>query len=202
MKKQALALAAALASIALPAAASAEPFNGPFVGLQAGGSRDDLGTVRSQIGDLTIDDKRDSFTGGAFAGYDLKVAPRVVIGGEAGISVSTDDAIARSGAGAALRVNPRFAYDVSVRAGYLVTDRTLVYARGGYHAINARTASTQTGIELRDTETFDGWMVGGGIERAFTDNLSARIEYRYSDLNGGSNRFERHQALLGVAWHF
>lgn len=202
MKTHLLATALTFAAGAIPGAASAEPFNGPFVGIQAGGNRDELGTVQSQAGDLAIDRSQDSFTGGGFIGYDLKVAPRIVIGGEAGIGISTDDAIARTGTGAALRVNPRMSYDASVRAGYLVTDRTLVYARGGYHAISARTTAAQSGSELRNTETFGGWMVGGGVERAFTDNVSARIEYRYSDLNGGNNRFERHQALLGVAWRF
>lgn len=202
MKTSLLALAVAFATAAIPAAASAEPFDGPFVGIQAGGSRNEIGTVDTRIGDLAIDRSQDSFTGGAFAGYDLKVAPRIVIGGEAGLSVSTDDAIARTGTGAALRVNPRLAYDVSLRAGYLVTDNTLVYARGGYHAISARTTASQPGVTLRSSETFDGWMVGGGVERAFTDNISARVEYRYSDLDGGDGRFERHQALLGVAWRF
>jgi outer membrane immunogenic protein len=45
-------------------------------------------------------------------------------------------------------------------------------------------------------------LVGGGVEQAITDNISARIEYRYSDLSDGDGKFDRHQALVGVAYRF
>jgi len=53
-----------------------------------------------------------------------------------------------------------------------------------------------------DKDNFDGWSVGGGVERAITNRVSARVEYRYSDLDGNGAEFDRHQVLAGVAWHF
>jgi outer membrane immunogenic protein len=46
--------------------------------------------------------------------------------------------------------------------------------------------------------------VGGGVERKLLDNVSARVEYRYSDLgdNSDTGKFERHQVLAGIAYRF
>jgi outer membrane immunogenic protein len=38
-------------------------------------------------------------------------------------------------------------------------------------------------------ETRWGWMVGVGVEYAFTDNWSAKIEYNYMDLGSDALRF-------------
>ena len=35
-----------------------------------------------------------------------------------------------------------------------------------------------------------------------SDRISARLEYRYSDLGGSDAKFQQHQALVGVAYHF
>src|SRR3546814_4281481 len=53
------------------------------------------------------------------------------------------------------------------------------------------------------TENRDGWMVGGGVERAISDNVSARLEYRYADLSEG-DRSEEHtselQSLMRISY--
>lgn len=191
-----------LSSGALPGVAYAEPFNGPYVGVQAGLNHDEVGTVATEIGDLAIDRERDSFVGGAFAGYDFRVASNVVIGAEAGFSFTSSDSITRTSSDSLARINPSYAFDLSARAGYLVTDNTLLYVRGGYDNVRARITRDTRGVVLRDKDTFDGWMIGGGVERLVTDSITARLEYRYSDLGGGDSSFERHQALLGLAYRF
>jgi outer membrane immunogenic protein len=61
---------------------------------------------------------------------------------------------------------------------------TLIYATGGYGWIDA-TVSGLVGpqsIPDDDSNTFEGWVVGGGIEHRFFDSgLSARLEYLYGD---------------------
>ncbi|MGX9117301.1 outer membrane protein [Mesorhizobium sp. BHbsci] len=42
-----------------------------------------------------------------------------------------------------------------------------------------------TSDTLSDTET--GWTAGAGAEYAFTDNLTARVEYRYADFGDLTN---------------
>lgn len=199
-------LVSSVAAVALVAgfgtAASAEPFNGPFVGVQAGWNKDKLGTPSTELGDVAIDRSRDSFSGGVFAGYDLKVSPRVVLGAEAGLQFGADDDIVRDTGASLVTVDPKRAVDLTARAGYLLNDDTLVYARGGYTNARVRTAVADAAGVRSASENRDGWLVGGGLERAISDNVSARLEYRYSDLSEGDGKFDRHQALFGIAYRF
>ena len=193
----ALALATGAAGVA-----HAEPFNGPYVGVQGGWSQHDLGTPSTPHGDILIDDSRDAVVGGAFAGYDYKIGSNVVIGAEAGIQAGTDDSIVRDTDLARFTIDPKYSFDLTARAGYLVNDKTLVYARGGYTNARVRTSIEDADGLLRTSSNRDGWLVGGGVERAITDNISARAEYRYADLGEGNGRFDRHQALIGVVYRF
>jgi outer membrane immunogenic protein len=63
------------------------------------------------------------------------------------------------------------------RAGY-AADRALVYATGGY-AGGSTKISTPAGS---DSKWLNGYAVGAGIEYAFTDNISAKGEYLYTNL--------------------
>lgn len=195
-----------VAAIALAAgvgtAAHAQSFNGAFIGVQGGWSQSDAGAPSTPLGDVQIDRTRDSVVGGVFAGYDHRIGSRVVIGAEAGIQAGTDDSIVRSNGAGRVTIDPRYSFDLTARAGYLLTDNMLVYARGGYTNARVRTSIDDVAGIRSASSHRDGWLVGGGIERAITDNISARVEYRYADLSEGDGRFDRHQALVGVAYRF
>ncbi|PZQ57599.1 MAG: hypothetical protein DI555_01355 [Novosphingobium pentaromativorans] len=184
----------AAASIMAVSPAFADTFQGPYVGVQAGWNQDKARGADTDIGDLAIRDTRDAFVGGAFAGYNYKITPNVVIGAEGSFDIAADDALRSGGA----VIDPNYAFDLSARAGYLVNPKTLLYVRGGYENMRARVSD---GV-VSGHDTFDGWSVGGGIEREIVDKVSARIEYRYSDLGSNGHDFDRHQALVGVAYHF
>jgi len=64
------------------------------------------------------------------------------------------------------------------RLGYAL-DRFLPYFTGGM-AYGDLKASTTGGLNFHHTEI--GWTVGGGLEYAFLNNLTAKIEYLYVDL--------------------
>ncbi|WOF44959.1 porin family protein [Sphingopyxis indica] len=197
MRKLSAAVAVlAFATSALPA--SAQVFQGPYVGGQVGWNHDKVGRADTDVGPIEIRNSRDSFTGGAFVGYNQTVAPHVVLGLEGGFEIGANDAVRRGGA----VIDPDYTFDVSARAGYLMDERSLIYIRGGYE--NSRASVRTIGVNgpIRDHDNFDGWSVGGGVERALTDRLSARIEYRYSDLGSSGETFDRHKALVGVAYHF
>lgn len=83
-----------------------------------------------------------------------------------------------------------------------MTDNTLLYVRGGYENMRATFRITDATGSRYSKESLDGFSIGGGVERAISQRISARIEYRYSDIGGGDAKFERHQAPLGVAYHF
>jgi outer membrane immunogenic protein len=195
-------VAASVAALALSTPVAAETFDGPYVGVQAGMNHDSYGRVESRVGQVGINDTRNSFNGGAYVGYDRRIRDRFVLGGEAGFDIGTNDNRVVRGAGTFASVDPRHAFDVSARAGYLANDRTLLYVRGGYENVDARVTLINAGGANRDVRTYDGWLAGAGVERYLTDKVSARIEYRYSDLGGNDTRFHRQQGLVGVSYHF
>ncbi|PTD22955.1 hypothetical protein CV103_09045 [Sphingomonas fennica] len=182
--------------------ASAQDFNGPSVGVQAGWNRTD---VRLPAGGKElpgVDQSKDAFVGGAFLAYDYEVAPRIVLGAQAEFNLAASDDFGVVGSAGALRVDPRYAFDLTARAGYLVTPKTLIYVRSGYSNARIRTTISTNSTRISSSDNRDGWMVGGGAERMITDHVSARLEYRYADLGEGSNKFDRHQLLVGAAYRF
>jgi outer membrane immunogenic protein len=188
-----LILAAAFAGWS--AQASAQDFNGPSVGIQGGLNETD---VRLSGGDRT----RDSFVGGGFLGYDHQVTPHIVIGAQAEFNMAADDSFGRSDGTTAVRIDPRYSFDLTARAGYLVTPATLVYLRGGYSNARVRTTVDTASAARTTTDNRNGWLIGGGVERMIWSRVSARMEYRYSDLSDGGAKFDRHQVLFGVAYRF
>lgn len=188
MNRSMLAGAALLALSASPALA--QSFQGPYVGAQAGWNHG-----------VAINDKQDSFVGGVFAGYDHEVAPNVVLGAEGGFSLGASDRIGPAGTDAAT-IDPHYSFDLSARAGYVLGERSLLYARGGYANERARLTRTVGEATVSDNRTYDGWFVGGGVEHKLLDNVSTRLEYRYSDLGRDGRDYRRHQVLAGVAYRF
>jgi len=198
MKRFILPVAAAVLATGAASAATAEPFNGPYVGVQGGWSQNDLGIPSTPQGILNVDRSADAASGGVYTGYDVKVSPNVVLGAEAGLQVGADDSITRDN----VTVDPKRSIDLTARAGYLVNDDTLLYARGGYTNTRVRTSVEDAAGIRSATANRDGWLVGGGVEHALSDNVSARAEYRYSDLGDGGGKFDRHQALFGISYRF
>jgi len=187
-------VAAALALAAGPVAAHAQSFTGPFVGVQGGWEENNLRNPATAIGTTPLTQSSDTGTLGVFMGYDKEVYPRIVVGAQAEVNFPISS---RFGNGLAA-VSPKRSVDLSLRAGYLVTPKTLVYARGGY--TNALVGANFGAFHGSDDR--DGWLLGGGVERKLSQTVSARVEYRYSDFSEGNGKFDRHQILAGVAYHF
>jgi len=194
------ALASAAAALATPA--QADTFDGPYIGVQAGWSRAETADSTIEAQPLDAETARDALVIGGYAGYNHKLADSFVIGAEAGFSGTADDKLRAQSGGSAITVDPRYSFDLSARAGYLVDDRTLVYLRGGYANLRVRTTLSGADETLRASDNLDGWLVGGGVERAITDNVSARIEYRYSDFGNDGGQWDQHQALVGISYNF
>lgn len=201
--KHAILAAIALAATATPAfAQDAQPFEGPFIGASAGWNRAEAAGRTEGGQPLDGEVARDSVVIGAFAGYDHKVVDRVVLGAEAGFSIALDDSSAGRSAGNQITLDERYSFDLTARAGYLVTDDVLIYARGGYANSRVRTEIEQAGSIATRSDNRDGWLVGGGAEYAISPNIRARVEYRYSDFGSDGRNSERHQTLVGVSYKF
>ena len=188
----------AASSAIFSGSAQAEEFNGAHVAVVGGYNRDEVGSVGTSAGRAVVHRGKDSAVAGIALGYDYKVAPRIVIGAEADALFGIDDTVH----GESATLDPKRTFDLTARAGYIVVPHTLLYVRGGYAngRVEARVPADTASTTRNDDR--DGWTVGGGVERYFADNLSARIEYRYTDLSDGNGKFDRHQALVGVAYHF
>jgi outer membrane immunogenic protein len=201
MKSPLISIAAIAMLGAAAAPAHADTFDGPYVGVTAGWERSEIAD-RIDAQPIAGEASRDALVLGGYAGYNLKATDRIVIGAEAGFSAAADDQNRAASAGKSLTIDPRYSFDLSARAGYLVTDKALVYVRGGY--ANTRVRTTLDGLTgpVTASDNLDGWQVGGGLEYAISDRISARAEYRYSDLGSNGGQYDRHQTLVGVSYNF
>ncbi|MDI1297343.1 MAG: porin family protein [bacterium] len=171
-----ISLAAVAVAMAAPAYAQ-EPSN--FGGAKVGAI---LGYDNVSLEYDNFDDHDEGVMYGVTAGYDVDLGT-AVIGLELEASDSstkqryTDliflDDSAKLAAGRDLYVGARI--------GFPVTRNLLVYAKGGYTNARAKlTYNDGAGFSASDSDTLDGWRLGGGVELANATSF-ARVEYRYSD---------------------
>ncbi len=110
----------------------------------------------------------------------------------------------------------QFTGSLRARLGFAM-NRALIYATGGLSAADVELGAFNFAGAIReeDNETYLGFTVGGGLEYAFTDALSARVEYRYTDLGeenfnwatsfpgfNGDYDVTFHAIQAGLTWHF
>jgi outer membrane immunogenic protein len=79
-----------------------------------------------------------------------------------------------------------------VRLG-MTFDRALVYATGGY----AFGFSSLSNGAIKSTDTHHGYVIGAGLEYAFTQNISAKAEYLYMPLGAGKSIPAANNLLTG-----
>lgn len=108
------------------------------------------------------------------------------------------------------------AWTIGARAGYLVTESTLVYGLAGYTV--ADTSPVTGKIDGLGSASFSvgdlkGWTLGGGIEVNLTDGLFLKGEYRYTMYDGESVALvpglvnlnldtDEHSARVGLLYRF
>jgi outer membrane immunogenic protein len=182
-----------------PVAVTAFSWSGCYAGLNAGGVSANLDH------DLTVptfatfsSDGRDTgFIGGGQVGCNWQYAPNWVFGIEGDINYahaarSSTFAFNFSGEDTVGSQNTslRWLSTVRGRMGYS-WDRSFLYATGGL-AIGGVKSSVVATVSSPGTyagsysDTRFGWVVGGGFEHAFTDRLSAKLEYLHFDLGSAS----------------
>jgi outer membrane immunogenic protein len=96
-----------------------------------------------------------------------------------------------------LKMESDWQASLRLRAGFAM-DRLLIYATGGVAFADAELTSEgrfyddgfpdSPRFSDSDDQTMIGWTAGLGLEYAFTDNLTARVEGRYTDF--GSEDFD------------
>lgn len=206
------ALAADLPSRTAPVYAPIAPiftWTGFYVGANAGASfatfdTTVVGTAANTIGNVaalrrpqSFSTDKTGFIGGGQVGYNYQIGS-IVLGAEADLQYtdvkSTNAFLGTSGATSVFRQEMEYLGTVRLRAGYAV-DRFLVYATGGlaYGEVKnnatffSATVPGQIDYFGSRSDMQVGYTVGGGVEYAFTNNLSAKAEYLYYDLGKKNN---------------
>ncbi|SFG33551.1 outer membrane immunogenic protein [Novosphingobium sp. CF614] len=222
MKKILVSLAAGGVIAAAPAMAQdvapAEPFKGFHVEALAGYDVTKAGSSVDDDANVDNDQSIDGLLYGVGAGYDFKFG-KLVAGPEAEVTWSTAKTEFDNGDFEGFGVgNVKTNRDLylGARVGYAFTPKTMVYAKGGYTNAKFDVRNGNGTVEMNDDIDADGWRIGAGVEQAISNNVFAKLEYRYSNYEKGEldytgdipdgQRFDldldRHQVVAGVGVRF
>lgn len=173
------AVAADLPSRSAPVAAPFVPaapaftWTGFYAGVNAGYAWGDF----TGNGGSLFDDG-DGFVAGGQLGYNVQLG-QFVVGLETDLQWTNFDAGPGVGILAGTTSEAELDYFGTVRArGGFAFDRALVYGTGGL----AYGRSNVSIPGFSDDNMHLGWTIGAGAEYAFTNNLTAKVEYLYTDL--------------------
>ncbi|MFB2551157.1 outer membrane protein [Ensifer soli] len=183
---------------AAPAADYTQPAGSDWSGAYVGGTA----SWQHGKGKWTSGNTAAGFGGGVYGGYNMQNG-QIVYGGEADLGYSGVDATSNGGArefkqGVNGSIRGRVGYDM---------DPVLVYGTAGLAATSAKMKDATSS----DKNTLLGWTAGAGAETKVTDNITARVEYRYTDygkkdfnLDSGkfSSGFDEHSVRVGVGVKF
>ncbi|MEJ0097933.1 MAG: outer membrane protein [Bauldia sp.] len=163
-------------------AAPAWSWTGPYAGLTGGYG---WGTVSNS-----------GWIGGAYAGYNLQTNQNLVIGFEGDATFT-----GKSGSNGTGTVKNPWDATFRGRVGY-TWGNTLLYGTAGVAAGEVKGSGGYTG-----SVTKVGWTAGVGLEHAFTDTVTGRVEYRHTDLGTAnlapsSVSYSSNDVLVGIGVKF
>lgn len=194
---------AASAAFAAPAFAQDSTGDAPFTGPRA-----EVITGWDRVDDSSTPgaDATDGVVYGGAVGYDFQVGQAVIgFEGEATGATTRQRATSVIVPGDAFRVKAGRDLYVGGRVGFVVGERALIYAKGGYTNAQVDTRYVSGATTIDDKETLDGWRLGAGAEVNLSGNVYVKGEYRYSnytEASGGSIDLDRHQVVGGVGIRF
>jgi outer membrane immunogenic protein len=177
---------AAIALICSPAAAWAQespaPFTGAYAGPEIGAHEHHAYFEETQYPSGTTTGRYYrawGLGGGAFAGYDLAVTPRVRLGAEVGLSVGGGSPSATFSDGTTFSIHPRWGYRVTGKAGYLLNDRLMTYGTFGYGGHHYRHEGTASVADYSDWGS--SFTIGAGFQYRLSDHVDLRLDFRHLD---------------------
>ena len=131
----------------------------------------------------------DGILGGIQAGYNFQMDSFVfgLEGDIAGTGIDGGTSWAAGTRNASLDIN--WLATVAARAG-VTMDRTLFYAKGGLALAGTDYRHLSANGVRKGDATRTGWLIGAGVEHAFDDAWSAKIEYNYMDFGSKGITFK------------
>jgi len=165
-------------------------WTGFYVGGHVGGGWSSVDWAHNHDGEShTGSMDGDGFLGGVQAGFNYQFAREWVIGVEGQIGwtdIKANDAFTHSGEPHTVSSDINWVATLGPRLGYAGFHRTLIYVKGGVAWADIDYGHTHLTPQLLHAfdgkETRTGWFVGAGIERAFWDRFTAKVEYNFVDL--------------------
>ncbi|MGP7795395.1 outer membrane protein [Sphingomonas sp. CLY1604] len=179
-------------------AASAQDAADSFIGVHAGAGAG-LVTHAFEIEETTngVDRTRDlsrSGVGGeVFAGYDGKIARRLVLGVQAALDFGGRSVVERNSF-YSYSIDPKIGFGVTARLGYAASSRLLLYAGAGVGGQDYDQRSTGYADVNPDLDRVRGVLIRGGVEYALSRRISARLEAQAMNSRG--------QVMLAVPIRF
>jgi outer membrane immunogenic protein len=173
-------------------AAPPQGWTGAYIG---GGVTYDWGRMDAGSRDI------DGIGGTVYGGYNMQ-SGQLVYGAEADVSYNGADGDAGTGLTGKNGVNG----SIRGRLGYDLNP-FMIYGTAGLAVGNHELRSAAG----KDDATAVGYTVGAGVEALVTDNITTRLEYRYTDYQskdfnlGGTNYsrgFDDHSVKLGIGVKF
>lgn len=169
-------------ALLLPSIAMAEPFNGPYVGIQGGYESTKASVSDTGLGAFAGTSFRDDisltgFNGGVFAGYGKHVN-NLYIGTEAEGSFSNADSRTNLTVGAGtieIKLKHKYDYGASLKAGFFPVKDTLLYGKIGF----IRGKFEDESVHADDVLT--GAKFGIGTETLVSSNITARADWSYTN---------------------
>lgn len=164
---------------------SAFRWSGMYGGVQLGYGWANTDAVSTSIGsgiNQSFSYGSSGALGGVHAGYNWQ-SGSLVLGAETDLELSGVGGSGISNLGGGHTTNIDWQGSLRARLGF-TTGSTLFYATGGlaYGGISIdRSAGATSTPFTGDSFWKTGWTLGAGIEHAFSQTVSARIEYRYTD---------------------
>lgn len=151
----------------------------------------------------------DGFIGGVHAGYNHMI-DRFVLGIEGDFDLTAMHGNDGGAGGTVDAAYFNWMASVRGRVGYAI-DRVMIYGTGGVAFASVQNFNV-AGVPAKIDETYTGWTVGAGVEYAFTDNLTTRFEYRYTDFGSQGfapaglapfrNDIDVHAVRVGLSYKF
>jgi outer membrane immunogenic protein len=157
-------------------------------------------------------DRRDSSSsedgfGGIGLGYDFSINDKTFIGVEVNVDESNiNSRISSQQLDTTLRIKANRDINTNIRVGTSIgaSGKTKIYALGGYTNLRVKVTGTFAPpagppVRISDSANADGYRIGLGVERNIGKRAYAKVEYRYSNYEGG---FTRNQGLVGIGIRF
>jgi outer membrane immunogenic protein len=178
----------------MPVAVPVFSWTGFYIGGNLGGGWSRGNVVDSAFGVNFNNGNSTSFLGGGQVGGNYQIGA-FVIGAEADFDWFANNNNSGNGTTVPAGIfrasaNDRWETTLAARFGY-AWDHALFYGKAGGGWVGAgnfavTNVGTGASVAFSNSNTNTGWLVGAGVEYAFTQNWTAKLEYDYLALNNAS----------------